>query len=126
MKFQKILDEKYKSKKSKCLSGHSHKSRGEAGHCNALMADKQSGRIKDYETEKKIELRVNGVLICNHYVDFWIHENNGTFRVDEFKGAELAVWIIKMRLFIVLFPDIPYNVIKEQWRDNRWLLKKIK
>lgn len=112
MKNFRFLNSKYRSVRSKCLSGHNHQSRLEAGHCNSLWADKQSGRIKDYEIQKKIELRVNGFLVTTHYVDFWVEQNDENFRAEEAKGKEMADWVIKKKLFNALYPEIPYVVIK--------------
>ncbi len=112
MKLNKFLNSKYKSKSSKCLSGHYHPSRLEAGHCNALMADKQSGRIIQYEVHYKFELRVNDVLVTTHYVDFFVQGKDGKWRVEETKGKEMADWVIKKKLFNAIHPEIPYIVIK--------------
>ena len=106
------LKTKYRNVRSKCLSGHYHQSRGEAGHCNALLSDVQVKKIKSFECQKKYELRVNGFLICNHYVDFEIVHNDESISVDEYKGFETDLWRIKQRLFKVLYPDIFYKVIK--------------
>ncbi len=108
----RFLNSKYRSIRSKCLSGHNHHSRLEAGHCNALLVDKQAGIIKDYQTQRKVELRVNGQLITTHYPDFWITNNDGSEMVHETKGKEMADWVIKKKLFNALFPDIPYVVVK--------------
>ncbi len=107
-----FLKPKYRNVRSKCLSGHHHASKLEAGHCNSLLADKQAGIIKDYRCQVKYELRVNGFLVANHYPDFQIEHNDGTISVDETKGFATALWEIKHRLFEVLYPDIPYRIIK--------------
>lgn len=109
---KKFLDAKYKSKSSKCLSGHYHPSRLEAGHCNSLWADLKSGRILQYFVHHKFELRVNGFLVTTHYADFFIQDKDGQWRVEETKGKEMADWVIKHKLFCALYPEIPYIVIK--------------
>lgn len=112
MRTFRFLNSKYRSVRSKCLLGHNHHSKLEAGHCNALQDDKNAGKIKDVITQKKVELRVNGALITTHYPDFWITNNDGSEMVHETKGKEMADWVIKKKLFNALFPDIPYVVIK--------------
>lgn len=103
---------KYKNKSCRCLSGHVHDSRGEAGHCNYLLAQKQGKEIRDYEIQKKFDLSVNGVHICNHYVDFLVVENSGAVHVEEFKGFATDLWRIKRKLFEANYPNIRYEVKK--------------
>jgi len=112
MKNYKFLNSKYKSVRSKCLSGHYHASRLEAGHCNSLYADLKSGRILEYKTQVRFPLEVNGQLITTHYVDFYVLGKDGTWRVEESKGKEMADWVIKKKLFNAIFPDVVYVVIK--------------
>jgi len=103
---------KYNARKSACLSKHIHHSRAEADYCNVLMADLKSGRIIEYHTQYKFPLTVNGHVIANHFVDFYVLDKSGKWRVDEVKGMQTGEWIIKRKLFESIFHEIPYNVIK--------------
>lgn len=84
----------------------------ESNYCNLLADLKKTKDIYDYTTQKKIEFRINGKLICSHYVDFWVERIKGEFEAHETKGFATNVWHIKHKLFLALYPDIPYIVIK--------------
>ncbi len=103
---------KYGNKKCKCLSKHIHDSRGEAGHCDWLLALTQSKEIKSYRGQVKYPLIVNGRTIANHFVDFEVENIDGSIEVHEFKGFATREWKLKKALFEVLYPDIPYIVVK--------------
>lgn len=102
---------KYSSKSCKCNSGHWHHSRGEAQHCNRLALLVKAGQIKEYDTQKKFKMEINGKHICCHYVDFWVTGASGRQWVEEFKGCATAEWKLKHKLFEALFPDIEYKII---------------
>jgi len=102
---------KYKSKSCKCSSGHWHHSRGEAEHCNKLAMLVKAKYIKEYETQKKFSLDVNGKHITNHYVDFWVTGANDRKWVEEFKGVATSDWKLKHKLFQAIFPEIEYKII---------------
>jgi len=99
-----------------CMSGHWHQSKVESRYCDSLLAAKQSKQILDYKVQVKYELKVNDCHIANHIVDFEVISSiNGreTKAVHEVKGFETPEWLIKMRLFKALFPDIPYIVYRQ-------------
>lgn len=112
LKLNSFLETKYKSKSSKCLSGHYHPSRLEAGTCNSLMADLQAGRILGYEVHKGFDLIVNDEKITRHYPDFLVTGLDHKRYVVESKGFETDSWLIKKNLFCALFPEIKYYVRK--------------
>lgn len=103
---------KYGAKRTKCLLGHSHPSMLECEYCNVLQERKRSGEIKDFEYNRRFELRVNGKLIGYHKPDFLVTNNNNTFEVHETKGFETSDWILRRNLFEAIYPNIPYIVIK--------------
>ena len=67
--------------------------------------------IKSYKTQVTYDLVVNGKRITGHRVDFEVENNNGSIEVHEFKGFATDVWVLKRKLFIALYPDIPYKTI---------------
>lgn len=109
---------KYRNQTCKCIQGHIHHSRGEAQYCTKLYAMMQHQEIRSYEIQKCYRLDVNGHHICNHYVDFLVFMNDGKQEVHEFKGFATTEWMLKKRLFEAVYPDIPYIVIKYQWRKR--------
>lgn len=120
---------KYGAVRTYCKLGHGHPSKAEAMHCWTLQAQINTNVIKDLEYEKKYELVFNGKLIGVHRPDFtykrpiriliptsrdgFVSTTTDSFKicVDEVKGFKTADWILKSKLFVVLYPDIEYRVV---------------
>lgn len=103
---------KYNASRYVCRQGHRHDSIGEARYCDKLMLLKKAGEIKDYKNQVTFDLKVNGKKVTGHRVDFVVTNNDGSESVHEFKGYATQVWIIKRKLFIALYPQIPYKTIR--------------
>ena len=108
----RIRKHKYRAKSSKCNQGHYHPSKLEAGYCDQLEMLKKNGDIKDYESQKRIDLIVNDKKICTHIVDFYVQDKYGEWSFHECKGYAMPVWNLKRKLTEALFPEIEYIVIK--------------
>ena len=118
---------KYHAVACRCLMRHHapHHSRLEADYCNILLAKMQGGEIHDFMAQHKIELYVNGLKICNHYVDFAILAPGGKIKeFHEVKGMATEMWRIKRALTVALFPKIPY--ITKYKGDIAWNQKETK
>lgn len=111
MKVSYFEGSKYGNKSCWCNSGHCHQSRLEAGYCNLLALLVKAGEIRSYKTQVKYELKVNGIHITNHYVDFVVETKDGKEEVRETKGMVTDVWKIKYNLFLALYPGIKYEII---------------
>jgi hypothetical protein len=112
-RYQYLKQMQGKSRRTcQCICGHIHDSRGEAAYCDILFAKKKAGEIKDYERQKMYDLKVNGVRICGHRVDFVVTHNDGHIEVEEYKGFLTEIWALKHKLFEAIYPKIPYRVIK--------------
>jgi hypothetical protein len=73
----------------------------------------KAGEIGAYRTQYKLELKVNGKLIANHYVDFAVFDKAGQLSYFvESKGFDTDAWRLKRKLVEALYPDIEYRV----WR----------
>lgn len=103
---------KYKAKKYNCKQGHIHDSRDEGNYCNELALLKKAGEILDYNIQIKFDLVVNGFLICKHIVDFVVITKENKKEVHEYKGYATRGWRIKQKLFIALYPEIKYIVVR--------------
>ena len=111
---------KYKNVSCRCLQGHYHRSRGEAGHCNVLRLRQRKHEFYAYVVERRFPLVVQGMKICDHYPDFTLLDKNGLpLAIEEFKGFETPEWRIKMKLFQALNPSIPYRVIRAYGKDRK-------
>jgi len=79
-------------------NGYSYHSKAEAQYAWELDCRKKAKDIKDWERQKKIEFYAYGKHICNYYIDFVIHHNDGTKEYVEVKGFETNIWMIKKKL----------------------------
>jgi len=107
----KLKTNKYHAKNQICHQNHKHDSIGEANYCDTLGLMLKAREIKSYKTQVTYDLVVNGKRITGHRVDFEVENNNGSIEVHEFKGFATDVWVLKRKLFIALYPDIPYKTI---------------
>lgn len=103
--FQKKSSNKFKAVKQE-YNGNWFHSKGEAAYCQELDWRIKAGEIKSYERQVKIELNVNGVHICNYYVDFKVINKHGGVEYHEYKGFVTMEWQIKWRLFQALINEI--------------------
>lgn len=103
--FQKTTGNKFKAKKQE-YDGKWYHSKGEAGYAEELDWMQKAGEIKSWERQIKIPLKVNGLLICNYYVDFKVITKHDTVQYHEYKGFETMEWKMKWQLFTALLPDI--------------------
>jgi len=119
MKVNYFTRTKYHNKSSKCRAGHYHPSILEANYCDELALLVKAKEIKSYIGQVRYDLSVNGVHICDHIVDFEVTHNDGRIEVRETKGCATAVWKIKHKLFLAIYPDIKYEVIAAGNSFNR-------
>lgn len=102
---QITVSNKYRAKKQE-YDGKWYHSRGEAAYAQELDWRKKAGEIKSWERQVKIELKVNGILITNYYVDFLVVTKDGIRQYHEYKGYKTADFILKWRLFQALIDEI--------------------
>ena len=105
---------KYGNKSQVCRQGHKHDSIKESQYCDQLELLRKSGEIKEYQTQVRFDLCVNGQKVCGIIPDFVVTENDGAQKVHEVKSyiTMTDAWNIKRKLFESLFPLIEYIVIK--------------
>jgi hypothetical protein len=101
----KTTANKFKAKKQE-YDGKWYHSKGEAAYAQELDWLKRGGEIKTWERQVKVPLKVNGVLICNYYVDFRVITKHDTVQYHEYKGYETSEWKMKWQLFTALLPEI--------------------
>lgn len=114
---------KYGNRSCRCMLAHIHHSILEADYCNELLVLKNSGKIKSFEIQHFIPLKVNGKHITNHFVDFLVEYPEGSQEFHEVKGFEQEVWKMKRRLVEALYPDIPYIVKTEKKKYASFMSK---
>lgn len=94
-------------------------SKFEAGKAQELELLKKAGEIKDFQEQVKIPIEVNGYHICNYFIDFVIHHNDGSTEYLETKGFSTPVWKLKWKLFEALY-DLPGNKLTIEFQGKSW------
>lgn len=79
-------------------NGRRYDSKREAAYAMELDWRKKAGEIKEIIPQFKIDLRVNGLHICNYYVDFKVILKDGSVEFHEVKGMVLPLWQLKWRI----------------------------
>jgi hypothetical protein len=113
--------------KGRTYNGRWYHSTGEMNYAQELDWLKKSGEIKEWIPQFKIELRVNGILICNYFCDFKIITNHGSVEFHEYKGVKLQDWMIKWKLLQALKDEIEPGcelvLIEHKSRPPKWKKK---
>lgn len=102
---------KYKSQKQS-YGGRSYHSKKEANYAFELDVRKKLGEILEYENQYKIDISINGIHICNYFIDFRVTMADGTYEYHEVKGFETDLWRLKWLLTQAVFPDYKLVLIK--------------
>lgn len=120
---KKKKDHKYGAKSCECLYKHKHDSQKEAMWCVKLHQEQQEGKIQNLLLQTTYDIRVNGILVCQHILDFdyerlkvvevkedclmkmWVPE------VVDVKGMKLPLWSLKHKLFCAIYTGIKYVVV---------------
>lgn len=104
----------------KDYGGYLYDSKREAEYAHQLDLLKKATdphkRVESWERQYKLDLRANGIHICNYYVDFLVRYADGRTELHEVKGMENATWRLKVKImeatYLVEHPEIEYKVIK--------------
>lgn len=102
--------------KSQTYGGEKFDSKLEARVAEDLDWRLKTGELVEIKRQVKVSLDVNGVHICNYYLDFKTTDKHGQVNYIEVKGFETRHFILKKKLFIALLPEIDngatYEIIK--------------
>lgn len=89
----------------------------EANYAKQLDFRIKAGEVKEWKKQHKIEIKVNGVKICNYYIDFVVTLADDSIQYVECKGMEQETWKLKWRLCMALkdeiAPGVEWVVIKQ-------------
>lgn len=116
--------------------GGLYDSKLEVKYVQTLELLKQTGQIKDYKPQFKIELNVKYVNnepiltiepikelkdkgikakhLTNYYIDFVITNNDDSIKYVETKGFETQLWRLKFSLLEAIIRDAEIEVVKEK------------
>lgn len=110
---------KYHAKKAPCQNGHIHDSRAEAVRCDVLHILQRARKISDLKIQVKYELipprKYDGMpseRACSYVADFDYMEN-GRHVVEDVKGMRTQEYIIKRKLFKMLYCQDGSTVFRE-------------
>lgn len=114
-----------RARRTPCLSGHTHPSKGEAGLCDWLLARKQHREIADYTWKHRVPLAIRpaagraGQRFWE--VDFLVKELDGSQTLHEAKGWNRRDGVYEMKRDAYLFahPEAKLYVNKELWTGER-------
>lgn len=93
-------------------NGYNYDSRMEAKYAANLDWRIKAKEVKKWERQHKISIDVNGVHICNYFIDFKVYLTDGTIEYHEVKGAESMLWRTKWKLTKACYPDYKLVLIK--------------
>lgn len=88
----------------------------EANYAMQLDFRIKAGEVKEWKRQHKIQIIVNGVKICNYFIDFVVTLADGSIQYVEVKGMEQEVWRLKWKLCMALkdkiAPGVEWIVVK--------------
>ena len=93
-------------------NGYNYDSKLEASYAIELDWQVKAGQIKKVERQFKIDLSINGVHICNYYIDFKIIYPDDHEEYHEVKGFATDLWKIKWKLAQAIYPEWKFVLIK--------------
>lgn len=93
-------------------NGYNYDSGLEAKYAAELDWLIKAKEVEKWKRQFKIEIDVNGVHICNYYIDFKVYFTDGRIEYHEVKGFETDVWKMKWKLSKALYPDNNFVLIK--------------
>lgn len=107
--------------------GQTYHSKLEAAYAQELDLRVKAKDIKGWDRQVRLDLKVNGMHICNYYIDFIAYNNDGSKEYIEVKGFETEVWRMKWKILEATFdefkddPDDSLTVIKQSsWQSPRF------
>ncbi len=107
------------------VEGKIYDSGFEAEEAQELSLRQKAGDIKSWERQVRIPLIVNDYHICNYYIDFIVHHNDGTTEYIEVKGYATDVWKLKWKIFEALYTKDGNTLTVIKQKDN-WSYRKPK
>ena len=94
-------------------NGHNYDSKLEAEHAYNLDLLIDMGVVNTWNRQVKISLDLNGIHICNYFIDFEVFFNDGRKEYHEVKGAETDLWRFKWRFAKALYQDYNFVLLKQ-------------
>jgi len=108
------------------FDGQKYDSGFEASYAAELELRRKGNDILGWDRQVKIALNVNGYHICNYYIDFVVHNKDGTKEYVETKGYATDMWRMKWKLFEALYSDKPNVILTVVKQRNNFTMRKLR
>jgi hypothetical protein len=95
--------QKWRSNKFGNVKTDGRDSKFEADKAQQLELLKKAGKIKDFEEQKRFEIRLNGDLITTYKIDFVVYHNDGVIEYIETKGYLDYASNLRWKMFCAKF-----------------------
>ena len=92
--------------KKQSYGGRTYDSKLEAEKAISLDWQKKQGEVLEVTPQYKLELCVNGVKVCNYYIDFRVVNADRVVDYIEIKGFPTDLWRLKFALTKALFDEL--------------------
>lgn len=96
--------------------GRVYHSKRESEYARELDLRVMAKDILGWIPQVPIRLDINGTHICTYVMDFSVTHLDGRIELVEVKGAETAIWRLKVKLLKALYlpehPEMYYTVVK--------------
>jgi hypothetical protein len=131
-KLDKLVGSRTENKfgaKGQYYKGDYYHSTGERDYAQQLDLRKMAGDIVDWKRQVKIELKVNGKLIANYYMDFIVTHLDKSIELVEYKGAVTDLFSMKWNLLHALKDElypagVTITMVKHKSKYNPFKTKK--
>ena len=108
---------KFGAKKTPCLYGHMHDSKGESLRCNELHEEESAERIADLVIQPRYFFSIDGVKVkginghqLRYTPDFaYLDRATGRTVVEDFKGMRDRAYGVRSAFFRALYPEIDFR-----------------
>ena len=118
----KTKKNKYNAKKAE-LNGVIYDSTGEMEFAWELEQQKKAGIILGFDRQVKESFYINGVFICNYYVDFLVYLDNNKKKYIEYKGKSTELWRLKWKMLKAKYKDDKNVECVIEWHKPKYKYK---
>ena len=111
VQYNRFVKNKYKAVKQ-TYNGYSYDSKLEAAYAQQLDWMIKAKEVERWDRQVKISIDINGIHICNYFIDFVVYFPDGRIEYHEVKGFETEVWKMKWKLSKAMYSEYNFVLIK--------------
>lgn len=102
---------KYKAKRTEIDGKSFHSKREGQVYCQYKLLER-AGEISHLQLQPKYPIVINGVKICDVFLDFQFRDKNGKLRVIDVKGFDTAMSKMKRKMVEAVYPGVKVEIVK--------------